>query len=180
MRRAISDKSRTIRLPVYVSDTLAKARQASQGLRKRLGREPVIKEVAQEINIEPAKLRGLIAAAQSPVSLETPVFDDEDVHLGHMLPNDAAPRSDSLAIRKNLQQITNETLKALTPREEAIIRLRFGLNPGEEEHTLEEIGQRFGVTRERIRQLETRALAKLRHPDLTRKLKSFRNTGFVQ
>jgi RNA polymerase primary sigma factor len=173
IRRAISDKSRTIRLPVYVTDTLEKAKQVSRELKERLGREPMLKEIAQEIGVAPAKLRDLMEAAQVPVSLETPMFDDEEVRLGHLVPDDAAQTPDETAIRTNLQRITDDTLKALTPREEAIIRMRFGLNPAEEEHTLEEIGRRLGVTRERIRQLEARALAKLRHPEVSGKLKSF-------
>ncbi|MBI3949531.1 MAG: sigma-70 family RNA polymerase sigma factor, partial [Acidobacteria bacterium] len=173
IRRAISDKSRTIRLPVYVTDTLEKAKQVSRELKERLGREPMLKEIAQEIGVAPAKLRDLMEAAQVPVSLETPMFDDEEVRLGHLVPDDAAQTPDETAIRTNLQRITDDTLKNLTPREEAIIRMRFGLNPAEEEHTLEEIGRRLGVTRERIRQLEARALAKLRHPEVSGKLKSF-------
>lgn len=173
IRRAISDKSRTIRLPVYVTDTLEKAKQVSRELKERLGREPMLKEIAQEIGIAPGKLRDLMEAAQVPVSLETPMFDDEEVRLGHLVPDDAAATPDETAVRTNLQRITDDTLKALTPREEAIIRMRFGLNPTEEEHTLEEIGRRLGVTRERIRQLEARALAKLRHPEISSKLKSF-------
>jgi RNA polymerase primary sigma factor len=173
IRRAISDKSRTIRLPVYVTDTLEKAKQVSRELKERLGREPMLKEIAQEIGVAPGKLRDLMEAAQVPVSLETPMFDDEEVRLGHLVPDDAAATPDETAVRTNLQRITDDTLKALTPREEAIIRMRFGLNPAEEEHTLEEIGRRLGVTRERIRQLEARALAKLRHPEVSGKLKSF-------
>lgn len=174
IRRAISDKSRTIRLPVYVTDTLEKAKQVSRELKEKLGREPMMKEIAQEISVAPSKLRDLMEAAQVPVSLETPMFDDEEVRLGHLVPDDAAQTPDETAIRTNLQLITNDTLsKNLTPREEAIIRMRFGLNPAEEEHTLEEIGRRLGVTRERIRQLEARALAKLRHPEASAKLKSF-------
>ncbi len=174
IRRAISDKSRTIRLPVYVTDTLEKAKQISRELKERLGREPMMKEIAQEISVAPSKLRDLMEAAQVPVSLETPMFDDEEVRLGHLVPDDAAATPDETAIRTNLQLITDDTLsKNLTPREEQIIRLRFGLNPAEEEHTLEEIGRRLGVTRERIRQLEARALAKLRHPEASAKLKSF-------
>ncbi len=173
IRRAISDKSRTIRLPVYVTDTLEKAKQVSRELKERLGREPMLKEIAEEIGVPPAKLRDLMEAAQVPVSLETPMFDDEDVRLGHLVPDDAAQTPDEAAIRTNLKRITDDTLKHLTPREEAIIRMRFGLNPAEEEHTLEEIGKRLGVTRERIRQLEARALAKLRHPEVSGKLKSF-------
>jgi RNA polymerase primary sigma factor len=173
IRRAISDKSRTIRLPVYVTDTLEKAKQVSRELKEKLGREPTLKEIAQEIDIGPEKLRDLMEAAQVPVSLETPMFDDEEVRLGHLVPDDAAKTPDETAVRLNLTQLTEDTLKALTPREEAIIRMRFGLNPMEEEHTLEEIGRRLGVTRERIRQLEARALAKLRHPEVSGKLKSF-------
>jgi RNA polymerase primary sigma factor len=173
IRRAISDKSRTIRLPVYVTDTLEKAKQVSRELKEKLGREPTLKEIAQEIDIGPEKLRDLMEAAQVPVSLETPMFDDEEVRLGHLVPDDATKTPDETAVRMNLTQLTEDTLKALTPREEAIIRMRFGLNPMEEEHTLEEIGRRLGVTRERIRQLEARALAKLRHPEVSGKLKSF-------
>ncbi|MBI3950654.1 MAG: sigma-70 family RNA polymerase sigma factor [Acidobacteria bacterium] len=173
VRRAISDKSRTIRLPVYVTDTLKQARQASRRLTERLRRTPMLKEIAKEIGVPPTKLRDLIEAAQKPVSLETPMFKDEELRLGHLLPDQATQPPDETAIQENLQRITDDVLKALPPREETIIRLRFGLNPAGEECTLEEIGRRLGVTRERIRQLEARALAKLRHPDVGGRLKSF-------
>jgi len=173
IRRAISDKARTIRLPVHVTDTLERIRQVTRELNEKLGREPTPAEIARKVGITADKLRQLMEAAQGPVSLETPMFENEEVRLGHLIPDRSSNNPVDATIQNNLKRITEESLKVLTPREEVIIRMRFGLNPTGEEYTLEEIGRHLGVTRERIRQIEARALAKLRHPIISSKLKSF-------
>jgi len=173
IRRAISDKARTIRLPVHVTDTLERIRQVTRELNEKLGREPTPTEIARKVGITPEKLRQLMEAAQGPVSLETPMFENEEVRLGHLIPDKTSNNPVDATIQNNLRRITEESLKILTPREEVIIRMRFGLNSAGEEYTLEEIGRHLGVTRERIRQIEARALAKLRHPAISSKLKSF-------
>lgn len=173
IRRAISDKARTIRLPVHVTDTLERIRQVTRELSEKLGRDPTPAEIARKVGITTEKLRQLMEAAQGPVSLETPMFENEEVRLGHLIPDRSSNNPIEATIQNNLKRITEESLKVLTPREEVIIRMRFGLNPTGEEYTLEEIGRHLGVTRERIRQIEARALAKLRHPTISSKLKSF-------
>ncbi len=173
IRRAISDKARTIRLPVHVTDTLERIRQVTRELGEKLGREPTPAEIARKVGITTEKLRQLMEAAQGPVSLETPMFENEEVRLGHLIPDRGSNNPIELAIQNNLKRITEESLRVLTPREQTIIRMRFGLNPQGEEYTLEEIGKHLGVTRERVRQIEARALAKLRHPAISSKLKSF-------
>jgi RNA polymerase primary sigma factor len=173
IRRAISDKARTIRLPVHVTDTLERVRQVTRELSEKLGREPTPAEIARKVGITTEKLRQLMEAAQGPVSLETPMFENEEVRLGHLIPDKSSNNPIELAIQNNLKRVTEESLKVLTPREQTIIRMRFGLNPQGEEYTLEEIGKHLGVTRERVRQIEARALAKLRHPAISSKLKSF-------
>jgi RNA polymerase primary sigma factor len=173
IRRAISDKARTIRLPVHVTDTLERVRQVTRELSEKLGREPTPAEIARKVGITTEKLRQLMEAAQGPVSLETPMFENEEVRLGHLIPDKSSNNPIELAIQNNLKRVTEESLQVLTPREQTIIRMRFGLNPQGEEYTLEEIGKHLGVTRERVRQIEARALAKLRHPAISSKLKSF-------
>jgi RNA polymerase primary sigma factor len=173
IRRAISDKARTIRLPVHVTDTLERIRQVTRELNEKLGREPTPAEIARKVGITTEKLRQLMEAAQGPVSLETPMFENEEVRLGHLIPDKTLNNPVDATIQNNLKRITEESLKVLTDREQVIIRMRFGLNQTGEEYTLEEIGRHLGVTRERIRQIEARALAKLRHPAISSKLKSF-------
>jgi RNA polymerase primary sigma factor len=173
--RAIADQARTIRIPVHMIETINKLIRTSRYLVQEQGREPTPEEIAQKMEIPLEKVRKVLKIAREPISLETPIGEEEDSHLGDfiedkkfMLPSDAA-------ISLNLAEQTRKVLATLTPREEKVLRMRFGI--GEKaDHTLEEVGQDFAVTRERIRQIEAKALRKLRHPTRSRKLKNFIET----
>lgn len=170
--RAIADQARTIRIPVHMIETINKLVRTSRALVQELGREPTNEELAEKLELPVQKIRRVMRAAQEPISLETPVGEEAESHLGDFLIDQAtASPSDQMASR-NLAEQTAEALKSLSPREEKILRLRFGLEDGSE-HTLEEVGQNFDVTRERIRQIEAKALRKLRHPSRSYRLKMF-------
>jgi RNA polymerase primary sigma factor len=170
--RAIADQARTIRIPVHMIETINKLIRASRHLVQEYGREPTPEEIAQKIDLPVDKVRKVLKIAQEPISLETPIGEEEDSHLGDFIEDKAAVSPLEAVIGNNLQGQTEEVLKSLTPREEKVLRLRFGIGDGCD-HTLEEVGQQFDVTRERIRQIEAKALRKLRHPTRSKKLKSF-------
>jgi RNA polymerase primary sigma factor len=170
--RAIADQARTIRIPVHMIETINKLIRASRHLVQEYGREPTPEEIAQKIDLPVDKVRKVLKIAQEPISLETPIGEEEDSHLGDFIEDKAAVSPLEAVIGINLEGQTEEVLKTLTPREERVLRLRFGIGDGCD-HTLEEVGQQFDVTRERIRQIEAKALRKLRHPTRSRKLKSF-------
>lgn len=168
--RAIADQARTIRIPVHMGETINKIKKASSQLLHENGREPTIDEIAEYINIPIEKVREAIRASQEPVSLETPIGEEEDSHLGDFIPDESALTPQEAAAQALLKEQLNSVLSTLTPREEKVIRLRFGLDDGRP-RTLEEVGDEFEVTRERIRQIEAKALRKLRHPSRSKKLK---------
>jgi len=170
--RAIADQARTIRIPVHMIETINKLIRASRHLVQEYGREPTPEEIAQKIDLPVDKVRKVLKIAQEPISLETPIGEEEDSHLGDFIEDKAAVSPLEAVIGMNLEGQTEEVLKTLTPREERVLRLRFGIGDGCD-HTLEEVGQQFDVTRERIRQIEAKALRKLRHPTRSKKLKSF-------
>ena len=170
--RAIADQARTIRIPVHMIETINKLIRCSRGLVQELGREPTSEELAGKMELPVQKIRRVMRVAQDPVSLETPVGDEDESHLGDFIVDQASVSPSEQMIRVDLHEQTAEVLKTLSPREEKIIRLRFGLEDGSE-HTLEEVGQNFDVTRERIRQIEVKALRKLRHPSRCYRLKTF-------
>jgi len=170
--RAIADQARTIRIPVHMIETINKLIRASRHLVQEYGREPTPEEIAQKIDLPVDKVRKVLKIAQEPISLETPIGEEEDSHLGDFIEDKTAVSPIEAVIGINLERQTEEVLKTLTPREERVLRLRFGIGDGCD-HTLEEVGQQFDVTRERIRQIEAKALRKLRHPTRSRKLKSF-------
>jgi RNA polymerase primary sigma factor len=170
--RAIADQARTIRIPVHMIETINKLIRASRHLVQEYGREPTPEEIAQKIDLPVDKVRKVLKIAQEPISLETPIGEEEDSHLGDFIEDKAAVSPLEAVIGINLEGQTEEVLKSLTPREEKVLRLRFGIGDGCD-HTLEEVGQQFDVTRERIRQIEAKALRKLRHPTRSKKLKSF-------
>ena len=170
--RAIADQARTIRIPVHMIETINKLIRASRHLVQEFGREPTPEEIAQKIDLPVDKVRKVLKIAQEPISLETPIGEEEDSHLGDFIEDKAAVSPLEAVIGINLESQTEEVLKTLTPREERVLRLRFGIGDGCD-HTLEEVGQQFDVTRERIRQIEAKALRKLRHPSRSRKLKAF-------
>ncbi|MBI2560988.1 MAG: RNA polymerase sigma factor RpoD, partial [candidate division NC10 bacterium] len=170
--RAIADQARTIRIPVHMIETINKLIRASRHLVQEYGREPSPEEIAQKIDLPVDKVRKVLKIAQEPISLETPIGEEEDSHLGDFIEDKAAVSPLEAVIGINLEGQTEEVLKSLTPREERVLRLRFGIGDGCD-HTLEEVGQQFDVTRERIRQIEAKALRKLRHPTRSKKLKSF-------
>ncbi len=170
--RAIADQARTIRIPVHMIETINKLIRASRHLVQEYGREPTPEEIAQKIDLPVDKVRKVLKIAQEPISLETPIGEEEDSHLGDFIEDKAAVSPLEAVIGRNLEGQTEEVLKSLTPREERVLRLRFGIGDGCD-HTLEEVGQQFDVTRERIRQIEAKALRKLRHPTRSKKLKSF-------
>jgi RNA polymerase primary sigma factor len=170
--RAIADQARTIRIPVHMIETINKLIRASRHLVQEYGREPTPEEIAQKIDLPVDKVRKVLKIAQEPISLETPIGEEEDSHLGDFIEDKAAVSPLEAVIDRNLEGQTEEVLKTLTPREERVLRLRFGIGDGCD-HTLEEVGQQFDVTRERIRQIEAKALRKLRHPTRSKKLKSF-------
>ena len=171
--RAIADQARTIRIPVHMIETINKLIRTSRALVQELGREPSSEEIAKKMDIPVSKVRKVLKIAQEPISLETPIGEEEDSHLGDFIEDKTITNPADAVITSNLREITEEVLKSLTPREEKVIKMRFGLGPNGSEHTLEEVGQHFAVTRERIRQIEAKALRKLRHPSRSRKLKAF-------
>ena len=170
--RAIADQARTIRLPVHMIELVNKVTRTSRALVQELGREPTSEEIAKHMDIPVSKVRKVLKIAQQPVSLETPIGQEEDSHLGDFIEDRGAVSPADGIININLKEMTEQVLNTLTPREERIIKMRFGLEDGTE-HTLEEVGQNFGVTRERIRQIEAKALRKLRHPSRNRRLRAF-------
>jgi RNA polymerase primary sigma factor len=170
--RAIADQARTIRIPVHMIETINKLIRTSRQLVQELGREPSSEEIAKRMDIPVAKVRKVLKIAQEPISLETPIGEEEDSHLGDFIEDRGAVSPSEAVIGVNLKEYTSQVLRTLTPREERVIKMRFGLEDGSE-HTLEEVGQSFQVTRERIRQIEAKALRKLRHPSRSRKLKAF-------
>ena len=170
--RAIADQARTIRIPVHMIETINKLIRTSRALVQELGREPTSEEIARRMDIPVSKVRKVLKIAQEPISLETPIGEEEDSHLGDFIEDRSAVSPSDAVINLNLREQTESVLKTLTPREERVIKLRFGVGEGSE-HTLEEVGQNFAVTRERIRQIEAKALRKLRHPSRSRKLRAF-------
>ena len=168
--RAIADQARTIRIPVHMVETINKLIRVSRQLLQEYGREPLPEEIAEEMGISEDKVREIIKIAQEPVSLETPIGEEEDSHLGDFLPDEDAPAPAEAAAFTLLKEQLMSVLSTLTPREEMVLKLRFGLEDGRQ-RTLEEVGKEFKVTRERIRQIEAKALRKLRHPSRSRKLK---------
>ncbi len=174
--RAIADQARTIRIPVHMIETINKLIRTSRALVQEYGREPTSEEIAKKMDIPVSKVRKILKIAQEPISLETPIGEEEDSHLGDFIEDRGVVSPSEAVINLNLKEQTASVLQTLTPREEQVIRLRFGIGDGSE-HTLEEVGQRFSVTRERIRQIEAKALRKLRHPSRSRKLKTFLENG---
>ena len=168
--RAIADQARTIRIPVHMGETINKIKKASSQLLHENGHEPSIEEIAEYLNTPVDRIREEMRASQEPVSLETPIGEEEDSHLGDFIPDDSAITPQDAASQSMLKEQLNSVLSTLTPREEKVIRLRFGLDDGRP-RTLEEVGEVFEVTRERIRQIEAKALRKLRHPSRSKKLK---------
>lgn len=171
--RAIADQARTIRIPVHMIETINKLIRTSRSLVQELGREPSSEEIARKMDIPVSKVRKVLKIAQEPISLETPIGEEEDSHLGDFIEDKSILNPADAVVASNLREITDEVLATLTPREEKVIKMRFGLGTTGSEHTLEEVGQHFAVTRERIRQIEAKALRKLRHPSRSRKLKAF-------
>jgi RNA polymerase primary sigma factor len=170
--RAIADQARTIRIPVHMIETINKLVRTQRQLVQELGREATSEEIAKRMDIPVAKVRKILKIAQEPISLETPIGEEEDSHLGDFIEDKAVVSPSDAVINLSLKEQTSSVLKTLTPREEKVIKMRFGLDDGSE-HTLEEVGQSFAVTRERIRQIEAKALRKLRHPSRSRKLRAF-------
>ena len=170
--RAIADQARTIRIPVHMVETINKLIRVSRQLLQEKGREPTPEEIAKEMGISEAKVREIIKIAQEPVSLETPIGEEEDSHLGDFIPDEDTPAPSEAASATILREVIERELHTLTPREEHVIKLRFGLYDGGT-RTLEEVGKEFDITRERIRQIEAKALRKLRHPSRARHLKGF-------
>jgi len=170
--RAIADQARTIRIPVHMIETINKLIRTSRSLVQEFGREPTSEEIAKKMDFPVSKVRKILKIAQEPISLETPIGEEEDSHLGDFIEDRGVISPAEAVININLKEQTESVLKTLTPREEQVIKMRFGLGDGSE-HTLEEVGQRFSVTRERIRQIEAKALRKLRHPSRSRMLRAF-------
>ena len=172
--RAIADQARTIRVPVHMVETINKLSRFQRQLTLELNREPTDEELVEKMNMSPEKIREVIKIAQDPVSLETPIGEEEDSHLGDFVPDESNMSPEDFTVHEMLKEEISDVLLTLTEREEQVLRLRFGLDDGSSK-TLEEVGQMFGVTRERIRQIEAKALRKLRHPSRSRKLKDFLN-----
>lgn len=170
--RAIADQARTIRIPVHMVETITKVRKTSSQLLHETGHDPTAEEIAERLDMTPEKVREIMRIAQDPVSLETPIGEEEDSHLGDFIPDDDAPAPADAASNMLLKEQLNEVLDTLTEREAKVLRLRFGLDDGHP-RTLEEVGKEFNVTRERIRQIEAKALRKLRHPSRSKKVKDF-------
>ncbi|MGA2610131.1 MAG: RNA polymerase sigma factor RpoD [Terriglobia bacterium] len=177
--RAIADQARTIRIPVHMIETINKLIRTSRLLVQEYGREPTSEEIAKRMEIPVVKVRKVLKIAQEPISLETPIGEEEDSHLGDFIEDRGVISPAEAVININLKEQTESVLKTLTPREEKVIKMRFGLDDGSE-HTLEEVGQSFAVTRERIRQIEAKALRKLRHPSRSRKLRAFLDAAAVR
>ena len=171
---AIADQARTIRIQVHMVETINRVLRTSHSMVQKLGREPTTKEIADELHIEESKVEEVLKIAQEPVSLETPIGEEEDSHLGDFIQDDEASQPSEEASYTLLREQLEEVLSTLTPREEQVLRMRFGLTDGKP-HTLEEVGKEFDVTRERIRQIESKALRKLRHPSRSKKLRDFLN-----
>ena len=172
--RAIADQARTIRIPVHMVETINRVLRTSHSMVQKLGREPTTEEVAQELHMDVGKVEEILKIAQEPVSLETPIGEEEDSHLGDFIQDDEASQPSEEASYTLLREQLEDVLSTLTPREEEVLRMRFGLRDGKP-HTLEEVGKEFDVTRERIRQIESKALRKLRHPSRSKKLRDFLN-----
>jgi len=172
--RAIADQARTIRIPVHMVETINRVLRTSHSMVQELGREPTTEEIARELHMEIPKVEEILKIAQEPVSLETPIGEEEDSHLGDFIQDDEASQPSEEASYTLLREQLEEVLSTLTPREEQVLRMRFGLKDGKP-HTLEEVGKEFDVTRERIRQIESKALRKLRHPSRSKKLRDFLN-----
>ena len=170
--RAIADQARTIRIPVHMVETINKVKKVSSQLLHEYGHDPSAEEIAERLDMPVDKVREIMRVAQEPVSLETPIGEEEDSHLGDFIPDEDAPAPSDVASHTMLKEQLAEVLSTLTPREEKVLRLRFGLEDGRS-RTLEEVGKEFNVTRERIRQIEAKALRKLRHPSRSKKLKDF-------
>jgi RNA polymerase primary sigma factor len=170
--RSIADQARTIRIPVHMIETINKIVRTQRQLLSEIGREPTPEEISVKLNMPLEKVRKVLKIAKEPVSLETPVGDEEDSHLGDFIKDENAVIPIDAAIQSNLRQTTTKILSSLTPREERVLRMRFGIGMNSD-HTLEEVGQQFSVTRERIRQIEAKALRKLKHPTRAKQLKSF-------
>ena len=172
INRAIADQARTIRIPVHMVETIHKVARYQRQMLQELGREPTAEEIGQKMGMGPDKVRDILKIAQEPVSLETPIGEEEDSHLGDFIPDDETPAPADAASQTILREVIERQLHTLTPREETVIKLRFGLYDGRC-RTLEEVGKEFDITRERIRQIEAKALRKLRHPSRARQLKGF-------
>ncbi|MBP8990167.1 MAG: RNA polymerase sigma factor RpoD [Clostridia bacterium] len=170
--RAIADQARTIRIPVHMVETINKMIRVQRQLVQELGREPEVEEIAQEMDMTPDKVREIMKISQEPISLEKPIGEEEDSHLGDFIPDEDSPSPADQAAFTLLREQLLDVLQGLTPREEKVLRLRFGLDDGRS-RTLEEVGKEFNVTRERIRQIEAKALRKLRHPSRSKKLKDY-------
>jgi RNA polymerase primary sigma factor len=171
--RAIADQARTIRVPVHMIESLNRITRATRTLVQELGREPTLEEIALRVDLTPGKVRKILRVAQDPISLETPIGEDDANHLGEFIEDISTPNPIDTVVANNLRHVTQQVLSDLSPREEMVIKMRFGLGPDGVEHTLEEIGRYFAVTRERIRQIEAKALRKLRHPTRAPKLGAF-------
>ncbi len=174
--RAIADQARTIRIPVHMIETINKLVRLQRIMLQELGREATIEELAVRMDLSPGKVRRVLRIAQEPISLQTPVGEEEESNLGDFLVDSRMVSPSEAVINLNLREQTAEVLKTLSPREEKIVKMRFGLQDGSE-HTLEEVGQNFAVTRERIRQIEAKALRKLRHPSRSHRLRNFLDNG---
>ena len=170
--RAIADQARTIRIPVHMVETINKVKKTNTQLLHKNGRDPTAEEIAAELNMPVDKVREILRVSQEPVSLQTPIGEEEDSHLGDFIPDEDALAPEDAASRMLLKEQLSEVLKTLTHREAKVLSLRFGLEDGHP-RTLEEVGSAFGVTRERIRQIEAKALRKLRHPSRSKKLKDY-------
>ena len=170
--RAIADQARTIRIPVHMVETIHKVSRIQRQLLQENGREPTVEEVAEQMNMSADKVREIMKISQDPVSLEMPIGEEEDSHLGDFIEDDTTPAPADAAAQRLLHEQLNEVLHTLTPREEQVLKLRFGLMDGRP-RTLEEVGKEFHITRERIRQIEAKALRKLRHPSRSKRLKDY-------
>ena len=170
--RSIADQARTIRIPVHMIETINKLVRTSRQMLHEIGREPTPEELAEKLSMPIDKVRKVLKIAKEPISLETPIGDEEDSHLGDFIEDKNAVQPLDAAIHANLRETTTRVLASLTAREERVLRMRFGIGMNTD-HTLEEVGQQFSVTRERIRQIEAKALRKLKHPSRSRKLRSF-------
>ena len=173
--RSISDQARTIRIPVHMTDAISKVVRTRRLLLNETGREPTPEELAEKVGMPLEKVRRVLRIVREPLSLETPIGDEDDSHLGDFIEDNNTILPIDAAIQSNLRETTTRVLASLTPREERVLRMRFGIGMNTD-HTLEEVGQQFSVTRERIRQIEAKALRKLKHPSRSRKLRSFLDT----